>query len=490
MNRALLFVLVVLLAPLRVFAATAAGDPEAWHVRIPDQPAVVLVKDATIWTSGPQGRLEHADLLVEKGKIVKVGTGLSAPKGAVIVDAAGKHVTPGIIDEHSHSCVVGDVNEGTHNVTAEVRIQDVINSETTNIYRQLAGGVTCANELHGSANAIGGQNCVIKMRYGENPEALKLAGAKPGIKFALGENPKQSNWGDRYTQRYPQTREGVEQLIRERFQAARDYKKAREAFAKTHKGLPPRRDLQLDALVEILEGKRLVHSHAYRADEMLMLLQVGDDFGFRIGSFQHVLEGYKIADEIAKHGTGASTFSDWWAYKFEVYDAIPYNGAIMWDRGVNVTFNSDSDELARRLNLEAAKAVKYGGVPETEALKFVTVNAAKQLDIADRVGSLEAGKDADFAIWSGSPLSTYSICEQTWVDGRKYFDRAEDLAARSSVAAERDSLIAAVKASKKSDKKGKTEAAPVAAPQGASAFKPPKYQTSDGQGCMGKEDQQ
>jgi len=488
MNRALLFGVLVLVPATAL--ATGAGDPEPWHIRVPDQPAVVIVKNATIWTSGPQGRLEHADLLVEKGKIVKVGTGLSAPKGAVIVDAQGKHVTPGIIDEHSHSCIVGDVNEGTHNVTAEVRIQDVINSEATNIYRQLAGGVTCANELHGSANAIGGQNCVIKMRYGENPEALKLAGAKPGIKFALGENPKQSNWGDRYTQRYPQTREGVEQLIRERFQAARDYKNEREAYAKTHKGLPPRRDLQLDALVEILDGKRLVHSHAYRADEMLMLLQVADDFGFRIGSFQHVLEGYKIADEIAKHGTGASTFSDWWAYKFEVYDAIPYNGAIMWDRGVNVTFNSDSDELARRLNLEAAKAVKYGGVPEPEALKFVTLNAAKQLDVADRVGSLEAGKDADFAIWSGSPLSVYSVCEQTWVDGRKYFDRAEDLAARSVFAAERDSLIAAVKASKKSDKKGKTEAPPVAAPQGTAAAKPPKYQTSDGQGCMGKGDEQ
>jgi imidazolonepropionase-like amidohydrolase len=490
MNRTLLILAVALVLPARALAATAAGDPEGWHARIPDQPAAVLVKNATVWTCGPQGRLEHADLLVEKGKVVKVGTGLSAPKGAVVIDAAGKHVTPGIIDEHSHSCIVGDVNEGTHNVTCEVRIQDVINSETTNIYRQLAGGVTCANELHGSANAIGGQNCVVKMRYGENPEALKLAGAKPGVKFALGENPKQSNWGDRYTQRYPQTREGVEQLIRERFQAARDYKKARDEYARTHKGLPPRQDLQLDALVEILDGKRLVHSHAYRADEMLMLMQVADDFGFKLGSFQHVLEGYKIADEIAKHGVGASSFSDWWAYKFEVYDAIPYSGAIMWDRGVNVTFNSDSDELARRLNLEAAKAVKYGGVPETEALKFVTLNAAQQLDIADRVGSLEAGKDADFAIWSGSPLSVYSVCEETWVDGRKYFDRAEDLAARATLAAERDSLIALVKASKKSDKKGKPEASPVASPQGTTAYQPPKYQMSDGQGCLGKEDGQ
>ncbi|HET9235412.1 MAG TPA: amidohydrolase family protein, partial [Candidatus Eisenbacteria bacterium] len=319
-------------------------------------------------------------------------------------------------------------------------------------------------------------------------EALKLTGAKSGIKFALGENPKQANWGERYNQRYPQTREGVEQLIRERFQAARDYKKEREAYRRTGKGLPPRRDLQLETLVEILDGKRLVHSHAYRADEMLMLIQVAEEFGFKIGSFQHVLEGYKVADEIARHGAGASSFSDWWAYKFEVYDAIPYNGAIMWDRGVNVTFNSDSDELARRLNLEAAKAVKYGGVPEEEALKFVTLNAAEQLAVADRVGSLEAGKDADFAIWSGSPLSTYSVCEQTWVDGRKYFDRTADLAARATLAAERDSLVAKVKASKKSDKKGKKEGTPVAGPH--SAASPPKYQVSGGQGCLGKEDEQ
>jgi imidazolonepropionase-like amidohydrolase len=475
-------------SPAPVVYPGVAGDPEAWRMAIPEQPAAVLVKNATVWTSGPQGRLEHADLLVERGKIVKVGVGLQAPKDAVVVDASGKHVTPGIIDEHSHSCIVGDVNEGTHNVTCEVRIQDVINSETTNIYRQLAGGVTCANELHGSANAIGGQNCVIKMRYGEDPEGLKLAGAKPGVKFALGENPKQSNWGDRYSSRYPQTREGVEQLIRERFQAARDYKKTWEEWTRTHKGLPPRRDLQLEALVEVLDGKRLVHSHSYRADEILMLIRVADDFGFKVGSFQHVLEGYKVADEIAKHGAGASTFSDWWAYKFEVYDAIPYNGAIMWDRGVNVTFNSDSDELARRLNLEAAKAVKYGGVPETEALKFVTLNAAEQLAVADRVGSLEPGKDADFAIWSGSPLSTYSVCEQTWVDGRKYFDRAADLAMRALLAAERDSLIAQAKQSKKgSDKKGKKEGGPVASPQGTVDSKPPKYQVSDGQGCLGKE---
>ncbi|HSG50089.1 MAG TPA: amidohydrolase family protein, partial [Longimicrobiales bacterium] len=286
-----------------------------------------------------------------------------------------------------------------------------------------------------------------------------------------GENPKQSNWGDQYNKRYPQTRSGVEQLIVERFHAARDYMKEWEVFeAGGRDGIPPRRALQLEAIAEILRGERVVHSHSYRADEILMLIRVADAFGFTIATFQHVLEGYKVADEIARHGAGASCFSDWWAYKFEVYDAIPYNGSIMWDRGAEVSFNSDSDELARRLNLEAAKAVKYGGVPEEEALKFVTLNPAKHFDIDDRVGSLEPGKDADFVIWSGHPLSIYTVCEQTWVDGRKYFDREEDLAMRGTLASERDSLIARVKASK-GGKKGKEG--------GDSGYRKPKYQEDD-----------
>jgi N-acetylglucosamine-6-phosphate deacetylase len=262
----------------------------------------------------------------------------------------------------------------------------------------------------------------------------------------------------------------VEQLIRERFLAARDYMKAGDDWrAGRRKGLPPRRDLQLDALVEILRGERLVHSHSYRADEILMLIRLAEEFGFTVGTFQHVLEGYKVADEIAAHGAGASTFSDWWAYKFEVYDAIPYNGAVMWDRGVVVTFNSDDDELARRLNLEAAKAVKYGGVPEDEALKFVTVNAARQLAIDGRVGSLEPGKDADFVVWSGHPLSVYSVCEQTWVDGRKYFDRAQDLAGRAARDAEREALIEKVKNEKKppDDEKPKEDPTASADPETA-----------------------
>ena len=456
-------------------AATAGGDPEAWHAPRPAQPAVVFVTNAVIWTSGPQGVLEDASMLVKNGKIAAVGRELDAPSGALVIDAQGKHVTPGLIDAHSHTSIVGGVNESTNNVTAEVRIQDVVNSETVNLYRQLAGGLTAANLLHGSANAIGGQNCVIKLRYGEGPEELKLEGAIAGIKFALGENPKRANWGSQ-DGHYPKSRSGVEQLIRERFVSARDYMEEWEAWRRSKKGIPPRRDLQLEAVAEIIRGERLIHSHSYRADEILMLTRVADEFGVTIGTFQHVLEGYKVANELAAHGAGASCFSDWWAYKFEVYDAIPYNGSIMWDRGVVTTFNSDSSELARRMNLEAAKAVKYGGIPEHEALKFVTINAAIQLRVDDRIGSLEAGKDADFAVWSGSPLSSYSICEQTWVDGRKYFDRQEDLAGRSPLAAEREALLEKLnKKDKKKENQGGTETSTEAA-------MPKYYVEDDGEG--------
>ncbi|MEM9552703.1 MAG: amidohydrolase [Acidobacteriota bacterium] len=435
-----------------------AGEESAWAVETPERPAAVLVRGATIWTSGPEGRLENADLLVQDGRVVAVGAGLEAPRGALVVDAAGKHVTPGLIDAHSHTAIDGAVNEATNITTAEVRIGDVVDSEDVNIYRQLAGGVTAANLLHGSANAIGGQNAVIKMRWGATPDELIFDAAPQGIKFALGENPKQSNWQPDEP-RYPQTRQGVEQAIRERFLAAVDY---RDELAGARRGagagtVPPRRDLQLEALVEILDGERLVHAHSYRADEILMLLDVGADFGFPIATFQHVLEGYKVADELAAYGAGASTFSDWWAYKFEVVDAIPHNGYLMWDRDVVVSFNSDSNELARRLNLEAAKAVRYGGVPEDQALRFVTINPAIQLGIDDRVGSLEVGKDADFVVWSGSPLSTYSRVEQTWLDGRKYFDREDDLARRAVLAAERQELIDAVRAAAEEGSGGDSE---------------------------------
>ncbi len=410
----------------------------------PEQPEYILIKNATIWTCSDAGKLENADMLIRRGIIEKIGKNLEAPKGAVIIDATRKHVTPGIIDAHSHTAITGGVNESTQAITAEVRIQDVINSDDINIYRQLAGGVTVANVLHGSANPIGGQNAVLKYRWGSLLDELIFKEAPAGIKFALGENVKQSNWGDRYTTRYPQTRMGVEQIIRDAFKSAIDYEKAWDTYREESKKkvlIPPRKDLQLEALVEILKGKRLVHAHSYRQDEILMLLRIAEDFGFRIATLQHVLEGYKIAEVIAKHGAGASTFSDWWAYKFEVYDATPYNGALMEKVGVVTSFNSDSDELARRLNLEAAKAVKYGGLSEEEALKLVTINPAKQLRIDRYVGSLEPGKHADFVIWSGNPLSTYTICEQTWIEGRKYFDRNEDLKIREEVKKQRAFII-------------------------------------------------
>jgi len=450
MNRATAIAAFLALAAVAA-NAQAPRDISAWKNTTPEQPTAVLVQGATIWTSGPEGVLEDADLLIKRGKITKIGKGLNAPRDAVVIDGSGKHVTAGLIDAHSHSAIVGGVNEGSNTTTAEVRIGDVVNSESIQVYRQLAGGLTTANLLHGSANSIGGQNAVIKLRWGAPPEEMKIAGAPEGIKFALGENPKQSNFFNDENPRYPATRAGVERSIRERFEAARDYGEEQAAHAQDPSGVPPRRDLQLEALVEIMKGERLVHSHSYRADEIVMLLRVAEDFGFTVASFQHVLEGYKVANELAAAGSGASTFSDWWAYKFEVIDAIPYNGAIMQDRGVVVSFNSDSSDLARRLNTEAAKAVRYGGVPEAEALKFVTLNPAIQLGIDDRVGSLEKGKDADFVVWSGHPLSTYTRCEQTWIDGRKYFDRQYDLVAREALAAERQELLAKVRAEAEED---------------------------------------
>ncbi len=413
----------------------------------PEQPKLVLFRNATIWTSGPQGRLEKTDLLVESGKIKQIGPALAAPEGALVIDAVGKHISPGIIDCHSHVATDGGVNESAQSITAEVRIGDFIDPDDVNIYRQLAGGVTSSNILHGSANTIGGQNQVLKFRWGASAKEMKFAQAPPGIKFALGENVKQSNRPDRAGTRYPQSRMGVEQLVRDAFRAAQQYRQGWDAWTRTKVGPPPRIDLELEALAEVLEGKRLIHCHSYRQDEILALMRTCESFNVRIATFQHILEGYKVADVMARHGVGGSSFSDWWAYKFEVFDAIPYNGAILHNAGVVVSFNSDDAELARRLNLEAAKAVKYGGVPPEEALKFVTLNPAKQLKIDTQVGSLEVGKDADLAVWSGSPLSTYSRCEQTWVDGRRYFDVQEDRQQRADAATLRAALVQRVLAS-------------------------------------------
>ncbi len=431
---------------LATAAALTIAYPAGSFGVAPPARETILIRNATIWTSGKQGKLERADMLVRDGKIINIGSDLAAPADAMIIDATGKHLSPGIIDAHSHTAIVGNVNESTSSITAEVRIGDVVDATDINIYRQLAGGVTAANLLHGSANTIGGQNQVIKFRWGSDAEGLKYAGAKPGIKFALGENVKQSNWENANT-RYPQTRMGVEQILRDGFQAAQAYRKKwndyRAQPANSPKTLAePRRDLQLDALVEILEKKRIVHIHSYRADEILMFVRISQEFDFTVGTFQHVLEGYKVADAIASIGAGGSTFSDWWAYKMEVYDAIPTNAALMHRAGVVTTLNSDSNELARRLNTEAAKTVHYGGMSETEALKFVTFNAARQLRIDDKVGSLEAGKDADFVIWNASPLSSAVKAEQTWIEGRKYFDLATDIALRADAAKQRQRLIA------------------------------------------------
>ena len=386
-----------------------------------DQPVAVLFRGATVWTSDEAGTLEKADVLVRRGLIEDVGENLAVPSDCVIVDARGKHITPGLIDCHSHMATDGGVNESGQAVTAEVRIGDFIDNSDITIYRQLAGGLTVANVLHGSANPIGGQNQVIKLRWGQTMDGLKMKEAPAGIKFALGENVKRSQ------SRYPNTRMGVEQILRDQLLAAREYE---AAWRRWHRGdrdsLPPRVDLQLEAMSEVQHGERWIHCHSYRQDEIVATLDVLDEFGVQIGTLQHILEGYKVADRMAKHGAMGSSFSDWWAYKFEVYDAIPYNGALMHDQGVTVSFNSDDRELGRRLNTEAAKATKYGAISEEEALKFVTLNPAKQLRIDQFVGSIAKGKHADLVVWSGPPLSTTTRCEQTWVDGMQYFDRERD----------------------------------------------------------------
>ena len=383
----------------------------------------MAITNATILTAS-NGTIERGTIVVRDGKIAAVGANVAVPAGAEVIDGAGKFVTPGIIDAHSHTASEA-INEGTQSITAEVRMTDVLRQDGISLFRQLAGGTTTVNILHGSANTIGGQNAVIKLRYGLHVDSLMFEGAPPGIKFALGENVRQTNRTvlPGQQQRYPRSRQGVEELLRDAFTRAREYQAEWRAYERNRTGVPPKRDLELDALVEVLEGKRLVHCHTYRADETLMMLGIAKEFGFKVATFQHILEGYKVADEMAAAGAGASTFADNWAYKAEAWDAIPHNAALMAERGVLVTINSDSDERARRLYQEAAKAVKYGGAPEDEALRMITLNAAKQLGIANRVGSIEVGKDADLAIFSAHPFSPQTRVEKTIIDGRVFFDR-------------------------------------------------------------------
>ncbi len=408
-----------------------------------------LITNATVWTNESDGILEDADVLIKNGKIAQVGKGLSAG-GATTIDGKGKHVTCGIIDEHSHIAISRGVNEGTQASSAEVSIADVVNSEDVNIYRQLAGGVTTSQLLHGSANPIGGQSAIIKMRWGYTPEQMKFENADPFIKFALGENVKQSNWGDDFRTRFPQTRMGVEQVFEDHFTQAAEYK------AKKSSGKPYRKDLEMETILEIIESKRFITCHSYQQGEINMLMKVAERHNFRINTFTHILEGYKIADKMRTHGAGGSTFSDWWAYKYEVIDAIPHNGAIMHEQGVLTAFNSDDAEMARRLNQEAAKAVMYGDVSEEDAWKFVTLNPAKLLHLDNRVGSLKAGKDADVVIWSDNPLSIYAIAEMTFVDGIKFFDRKDDVEKQKQIKAERARLIQKMIAAKKNGDKTQT----------------------------------
>lgn len=422
-------------------------------------PERVLIRNATVWTQTEDGILEGADLLLENGKIAAVGRALSAPGDALVIDAGGRHVTPGIVDAHSHS-VTEDlgVNEGVNSVSAEVRIADILDPRSRQIYQQLAGGVTTIHVLHGSGNSIGGQNAIIKLRWGaRSPRELLVDNAPPTIKFALGENPKQSGFAAIGRQpRYPATRMGVAALIRASFARAVQYRdewRAYEALSRRQQSrkVPPRRDLQLEALAEILAGERYVHSHAYRADEILMLMRLADEIGFQVSTFHHVLEGYKVADEMAAHGASGSTFSDWWSFKMEAFEAIPYNAALMQQRGVLASLNSDNADLARRLNLEAAKLLRYGGLDPAAALDMVTLNPARQLRIDEQIGSLAAGKDADVVIWNGDPLSVFTRADATFVEGKLLFERQADLDHRALVAAAREMLATEIRGDEQKD---------------------------------------
>ncbi|MCC6372872.1 MAG: amidohydrolase family protein [Bacteroidia bacterium] len=419
--------------------------------------SAILIKNATVWTNLGDSVLKETDVYIVDGKIVRVAPNIDAPKLAFakIIDGKGKHLTPGIIDEHSHIALTMGVNEGAQASSAEVRMGDVINPDDINIYRQLSGGVTCAQLLHGSANPIGGQSVLIKLRWGHSAEEMKYDKADGFIKFALGENVKQSNWGEQSVVRFPQSRMGVEQVYVDYFTRAREYSKQMTAIYPSSKNPATlRRDLELEALAEILDKKRFITCHSYVQSEINMLMHVADSFGFKVNTFTHILEGYKVADKMKKHGVNASTFADWWAYKNEVMEAIPHNAALLTKAGVNTCVNSDDAEMARRLNQEAAKGMKYGGLSETEALKLATLNPAKMLHIDDKVGTIKAGKVADLVLWTDHPLSVYAKADKTIIDGQIYFDRDEDAKLREYIKTERARLVAKLLSEKQ--KGGKT----------------------------------
>ena len=429
----------------------ASKTPEMYAITFPNiaygntekpKQETLLFKNATVWTGEKDGILKETDVLISNGKISKIGKNLSA-SNAKTIDATGKHLTAGIIDEHSHIAISNGVNEGGQNSSAEVTIEDVVNSEDINIYRNLAGGVTSANLLHGSANPIGGRAAFIKLKWGYAPEEMIVKDAPKYIKFALGENVKQSNWGDNARNRFPQSRMGVEQVYVDYFTRAQEYKKEWSAF-KTSKGknkIAPRYDEEMEVLVEILDKKRFITCHSYVQSEIGMLMKVAERFDFKIQTFTHILEGYKLADKMAEHGVAGSTFADWWAYKYEVNDAIPYNASIMQSQGVKVSINSDDAEMSRRLNQEAAKTVKYGNVTEEEAWNFVTLNPAQILQIDAKTGSIKVGKDADVVLWSESPLSIYTRAEKTLVDGIVFYDLEKETETLGAIQKERAELI-------------------------------------------------
>lgn len=396
-----------------------------------------VIKNVTIWTNTNQGILKNTDIYIADGKIQVIGK-IPVNSDVTAIDGTNLHLTPGIIDEHSHIGIYAGVNECTQENTAEVRIGDVVYPDDINIYRALSGGVTTAHLLHGSCNPVGGQTQLIKLRWGAMPEAMKFEGADGFIKFALGENVKRSNFGQP-NYRYPNTRMGVEQVYMNAFAEAQAYEK-KKLLAQQSK-LPFRKDLELETMNEILQSKRFITCHSYVQSEINMLMHVADHFKFHVNTFTHILEGYKVADKMKRHGVGASSFSDWWAYKYEVYEAIPYNGAIMHQLGITVAYNSDDPEMGRRLNQEAAKAVKYGNVSEEEALKFVTLNPAKLLHVDHRVGSIAVGKDADVVLWSDHPLRLKTKAKITWVDGRIYYDEKNDQLKRAEIATERQRII-------------------------------------------------
>ena len=412
------------------------------HTTVPKEETTVF-RNATVWTNESSGILKDATVIVANGKIAFVGNGdFSIPVGAKVIDAKGKHITSGIIDEHSHIAISKGVNEGGQAITAEVSISDVVHSEDINIYRQLAGGVTAAQLLHGSANPIGGQSALIKLKWGHTPEEMLIPNAPKFIKCALGENVKQANWGDYNTVRFPQTRMGVEQVFYDGFTRAIAYQKEWENYTnKKDGGLKPRKDLELEVLAEIVRSERFITCHSYVQSEINMLLHVADSMGFRVNTFTHILEGYKLADKLKSHGAGASTFSDWWAYKFEVNDAIPYNASMMHEQGLVVAINSDDAEMGRRLNQEAAKSVKYGNMSEEDAWKLVTLNPAKLLHLDDRMGSIKVGKDADIVVWSTNPLSILAKVETTMIDGKILFDSQQDEIKRKENQTERARII-------------------------------------------------